>query len=188
MSELAYEILRDPIVSWSLAIALAAILCSASVHKLSDVEGFKETLQNYNLLPQALVTIVAILLPFVELCAGVTMLWPTTSNIGAELASFLFISYAAAISINLLRGRDNIDCGCHWSSDSHQRLSWQLVARNGVLIGLSLSVMTSQSRALGGVDGLIIVVTSLSILLLYLIADRLIANHTQRRSFHKEYV
>ena len=48
----------------------------------------------------------------------------------ALVAMALLALFAAAMAINIRRGRDHIDCGCG-QSFLRQTLSWMLVARNG---------------------------------------------------------
>ena len=57
-----------------------------------------------------------------------------TRLIGAMLAMLLLSGYAAAIAINLRRGRVQVLCGC---GGAPQYLSSMLVARNGVLSTLA---------------------------------------------------
>jgi len=60
--------------------------------------------------------------------------------------------YAAGISINLYRGRRDIDCGCNGPA-STQALSWWLVSRNLVFLGLVLLAMEpSTGRSLNWMD------------------------------------
>jgi hypothetical protein len=59
-------------------------------------------------------------------------------SFSAALASIALLAvFAAAMAINLLRGRSAIDCGCGQSFLA-QTLSWTLVVRNGVLAALLL--------------------------------------------------
>ncbi|MEF9603853.1 methylamine utilization protein MauE, partial [Paracoccus sp. PXZ] len=57
----------------------------------------------------------------------------------AITAAGLLLVFAAALAINVLRGRTQIDCGC-FRNGLKQPVSWLLVLRNLVLTGLALAV------------------------------------------------
>jgi hypothetical protein len=63
------------------------------------------------------------------------------------IAGFLLLTFAAAMSINLLRGRQHIDCGC-FQNVPKQSLSWKLVLRNASLVLLLTLAAGTPDRAL----------------------------------------
>ncbi|HVT45670.1 MAG TPA: MauE/DoxX family redox-associated membrane protein [Thermoanaerobaculia bacterium] len=105
------ERLAHPWLTVRVQIALGVIFIAAALPKIVDPPSFAHMIYNYRILPGPLVNITALMLPWVELIAGVALvfgLWrrSSTAIIGALLAIFI-----AGISLNLLR--DNpIDCGC----------------------------------------------------------------------------
>ena len=101
----------DPIFVIAAAITVAVILASAATHKLRAPARFASQLENYQLLPQALVRPVARILPWLEAVLAFTLLVPMARHFAALGAAALLASYALAIAINLWRGRRDIDCG-----------------------------------------------------------------------------
>ena len=90
------------------------------------------------------------------------------------MAMLLFV-YAASIGTNLLRGRRDIDCGCNGPA-SKQLLSWWLVARNLVFLGLTLMAMQPTSgRQFLWLDGLTVLFGVLVVCGLYLSLNNLLA-------------
>lgn len=64
----------------------------------------------------------------------------------------LLLLYATSISINLYRGRRDIDCGCNGPATT-QAISWWLVGRNLVFLGLVLiAIGPSAERSLNWLD------------------------------------
>jgi hypothetical protein len=59
--------------------------------------------------------------------------------------------FAAAMAINLARGRTHIDCGC-FDATQRQPLRWLLVARNIVLAVLLIAAAFSRNAAGGSWD------------------------------------
>ena len=108
------------------------IFCFAAVHKLRRRGEFLSALAGYQLLPEVGLRFWW-LLPVLELLAVFELLF--SAGASRWLALLLFLLYGAAILINLLRGRRDIDCGC--GSDDTP-IGWGLVLRNLVLAGLAL--------------------------------------------------
>lgn len=125
-------------------IMVACIFVTAAVGKLRHLTVFEGVLANYRLLPRWAIAPVHVLLPLVELAVGIALvLWP---RLAAPAAALLLLMFAAAMAVNLRRGRTDIDCGCH-QSVLRQRLRWTLVARNAVLALLALLCAAPVSSA-----------------------------------------
>jgi putative oxidoreductase len=92
-------------------IALGLLFVVASLPKLADPPSFAHMIYNYRILPGGLVNLLALVLPWVELLAGVALLLGLWTRASAALIGLLLVVFIAAISFNLLRG-NAIDCGC----------------------------------------------------------------------------
>jgi hypothetical protein len=152
--------------------ALALILFAAAWHKLSEPEVFAGALQAYELLPAGAVMAVARVLPWIEVGVGVALLIPATRDPALLGFTALILLYAGAMAVNLLRGRQQIDCGC--GGEVHP-LSWMLVVRNGVLAAAALAVAgPAIERDFEWLDGVSLVVGVLAFYALYLLFDELL--------------
>ncbi|MCW5622348.1 MAG: hypothetical protein KIS79_14670, partial [Burkholderiales bacterium] len=129
-------LVADPVVVGAIVGALALILFAAAWHKLSEPEVFAGALLAYRLLPAAVVPGVARALPVLEIVLGIAILVPVSHTPALIATALLMLTYAAAMGINLMRGREQIDCGC--GGDAHP-LSWALVVRNVVLAAAALA-------------------------------------------------
>jgi hypothetical protein len=91
----------------------------------------------------------------------------------------MLLGYAAAIAVNLRRGRRDLSCGCG-GPDERRTISAWMVWRN-VLIALALAIALQPwtNRPLSFTDGVTIVFGLLTIALIYLCTDRLLG-YTQR--------
>jgi hypothetical protein len=140
----------------TLALAMAAIavralvglvFIQAAVGKVRHWPILEGVISNYRILPDALARPAAALLPPIEFGLGAAlMLWAGAPVLGA--AAGMLAIFAAAMGVNLLRGRSEIDCGC-FQSDLRQQLSWPLVARNLVLAGLLVLPALTGGERLG---------------------------------------
>lgn len=154
----------DPVISVSLRCLLAALFATAAWHKASDLPRFRSTLLAYRLLPTSFGRATAGLIPGVELAVAVGLLLPAYRG-AAYTGAALLTTYTAAIAVNLLRGRRDIDCGC-FGPAATTRLGGGLLIRNGILIASALVVVIPlHERALVWVDvltvGFVVTVTIL---------------------------
>ena len=97
------------------------------------------------------------------------------------LGGVLLLGYAAAIGVNLLRGRVRIDCGCGGAA-GRERLSWWLVGRNVVCAAAAFAASSPAGlRDLGWMDAFSTVAAVAVLSALYVATDQLIANAARMR-------
>ncbi len=143
----------DPVVSWTLRIFLSALFARALAGKLVDPSGFAAALRGYELLPGALVGVVASALLGVEVLLVPALLVPVTAAAASLAAATLLLVYAAAIGINLARGRRDIDCGCA-GPGTRQTLHEMLIPRNVVYASMAAAAaLPAAVRSLAWLDG-----------------------------------
>ena len=178
----------DPVAASALCAVLSVIFLTGAWQKLRDPALFQANVENYRLLPDVLARPAAILLPVWELTAGVLVLIDSMRVAGAVLATGLVTVVTAAVIINLLRGRTEIDCGCG-SLGGHvgdQTLNWGLPARNGVLVLAAMLVLREDAaRALVWIDYLSVAGGTLGLLGLYVTANQLMANAPRLHALRK---
>jgi len=104
----------------------------AAIGKMRHWAVFQGVVANYRLLPDVLVAPFAYCLPPFEMLLGAALLFGLLSPWTELAAAALLLVFAAAMAINLKRGRRHIDCGC-FQSALRQSLSLSLVVRNGLL-------------------------------------------------------
>jgi Methylamine utilisation protein MauE len=171
MAAMLHELLAAASVAGRTAVGLVFIL--AATQKAMHWRILPGVIANYRLLPRAMAWPVAALLPPTEMILAILLLSAQVRPWPAFAAMALLALFAAAMAINIRRGRDHIDCGCG-ETFLRQSLSWTLVARNGVLAALLIPSWTmtgpmTMSLALSGVAA------GLSLFLLYLLFNILAA-------------
>ena len=130
----------DPLLELTVAWALAVLFAASTAHKLAALAEWPGVVRNYRLLPEALTVIAAGALLIAGAVTAAALVWPATRRIGACAAAAQLIVFAAAIAVNLRRGRTGIDCGC-FGSRLRQRLSGWMVVRNLVLALLAFALL-----------------------------------------------
>jgi len=117
-------------------ILLGVVFVYAAISKASDPEGFARAIANYKLLPIFLINILAIILPWIELCAGILLIFGVSVKENSMVLGGLLVVFVIAILISLARGL-NIDCGC-FGTVGGTKVGIQKVLEN---IGLLISVI-----------------------------------------------
>ena len=174
------RVMMDPLAATGLALFTGGLFVAAGVHKWRDRTGFQQTLAAYNVAPPVLMRPLSLMVPAVEILAGLGVVWPVSRPGAALVLAGLLVVYAGAIGVNLLRGRVDIDCGCFMrgqGSAQGSRLGLWLLGRNAVLILFCLAlVLPVAARDLTWMDWLPGLGTAVLIALLYGTVEQLAAN------------
>lgn len=169
-------------ISFALRFLLAFVFLRAALHKVRHYGDFLTQLTAYELLPAALLPAFTVFLILLEASLALSLIfggWMYTSFITAAL----LLLYAAAMALNLLRGNDDLDCGCSgpagFSSGETPTISWTLVVRNGVLAVFALATaipLPSTTQRLSLQELSTIALASLAVILIYSSIEQAIAN------------
>jgi uncharacterized membrane protein YphA (DoxX/SURF4 family) len=133
-------------ITLSFRFGLAVVFLTASVPKLLARADFVRAVRNYRLLPERLSEPVATWLPRIELGLGLLLLMGVATTAASALAATAFVLFAAAVAINLVRGR-RIECGCY-SPVAPRTIGWGLVFRDLLLASLAIVVVIAPPQAL----------------------------------------
>jgi hypothetical protein len=143
-------------IALAIRVLVALVFLNAAMGKIRHRVAFQGVVANYRLLPEITVPVFALLLPVVEAAVGAALLFASPSEPEAS-AALLLMMFAAAMAINLWRGRRHIDCGC-FQSALKQTLSWTLVARNvglALLLGIPAAIPEGSLPGSGAVEALL---------------------------------
>lgn len=165
----------DPALHLTLRVCLALLLATAAFHKLGDPPRFRETLRGYELLPEALVPALAVLVTAAEAVLALLLFGGIAVAAAGLAAALLLFTYAAAIQVNLHRGRTDIDCGCMGPA-ARVPLGGALVVRNLVLALAAASLAVTPSlRSLTVLDLAAVLAATAALAACYLATERMLA-------------
>ena len=163
----------DQVIDATVRTALALLLLAAAAHKIRDPARFRSTVADYRLLPPPLVTVGAAILVLSEVAIAVALAGARTWGLAGSAA--LLALYAAAIAVNLARGRRHLDCGCTGPALRRPISGW-LVLRNLVLIAIALvDLLPVTTRPLVWIDHLTVVAATAAFAACWMATDRLLA-------------
>jgi uncharacterized membrane protein YphA (DoxX/SURF4 family) len=146
------DALDQPHVQLLMRLVLGGVLVLAGITKLSDRPAFRTAVSEYEVLPAGLVSPFAAAVPWLELMLGVMLLFGLGTAAAAGLAMVLFLSFSAAIGINLARGRD-FNCHCFGTMQS-DKIGWPALIRSAVFAAIALFVALGAS-GFGALDAAI---------------------------------
>ena len=115
-------------------VILAAVFIGASLPKIWQPHEFALAVFRYQMVPYALVNVLALILPWIELLAGMALLFSARLRDSANLLiSGMLLVFTVAISFNLYRGID-IACGCFTVNAEASHMGALNVVRNLLLL------------------------------------------------------
>jgi len=171
----------DPVIQYCILGAFALMFALSAMEKYHDREAFQQHVNDYQLLPGAVVPGIASLVIAFEVVAA-TLLITAAYRYGAIIGIVMLAGYALAITLNLWRGRTHIDCGCLGSSG--EGISGFHVLRNLIMISLLvLTLLPAATRPLVWLDYLVIMAWLASAILTYVTANLLLASHLNQRNW-----
>ena len=137
---------------WLCRLALAAVFIIAGVPKILEPHEFAVAVFRYQMAPYAVINLVALILPWLELLAGLALLGvPRLRNAANLIITGLLLFFTVAISINLYRGID-IACGCFTVNAEAGHMGWWNILRNvSLLAACAILWRTNQKISGAGV-------------------------------------
>ena len=103
--------IRDHSFNWLLRLLVGGAFVIAGILKIADPAVFAVDVSHYRLVPHALINPVVIVLPWIELVAGVCVISGFWLRSGALLIAAMTAMFFFVIISALARGL-NIECGC----------------------------------------------------------------------------
>ena len=151
MSRPLGEWLTHPWLTVRVQIALGAIFVVAALPKILDPPSFAHMIYNYRLVPGAAINALALVMPWVEVLAGLALILGVWPREAAALAGVLLLVFIAAIGFNLVRGHA-VDCGCfdvHSAGKSREELlnemRWVVIRDAAMLLMVAQVILASRT-------------------------------------------
>jgi uncharacterized membrane protein YphA (DoxX/SURF4 family) len=111
---------------------IAVVFIYAGIIKVLHPHAFVEDIDNYRMLPYLMVTILAVVMPWVEILSGVFLLYGRYKKGAALSLMVLTFIFLVAITSAVARGLD-ISCGCFGIDNEATRVSFMKMIEDLVL-------------------------------------------------------
>src|ERR1700730_1596922 len=116
----------DPAIAALIIACTALLFAAAAIHKLRDLRRFEEIFAAYGLLPFASGMRLSRAVPLLEAVVAGGLLLDGSRLAAASAGIVLLLAYAGAITVNLLRGRRDLACGCGGPDDRRPIAAWMV--------------------------------------------------------------
>ncbi len=139
------KFMQNDYLSLLVRLVIGGIFIYASLDKISHPSEFARIVYNYHLVPGDLVNLVAIILPWLELICGISVILGLYKEGGILIISFLTIVFIIAIGINVIRGVD-LECGCFTVSSRARENALSLLYRDFGLLAICVYAWLNRSK------------------------------------------
>ncbi len=132
LNSIPEKILYHPWLELALRWVLGITFLYASIHKIVDPGKFAEVIYGYDLFPDYTINLIAIVIPFFELCMALALILGIYPRTAALIMAIMLLAFMTALSINLIRDLA-FDCGCFSFSDRPTRSAVILLLARDVI-------------------------------------------------------
>ncbi|MFO7525546.1 MAG: MauE/DoxX family redox-associated membrane protein [Ignavibacteriaceae bacterium] len=138
------KVLSNKYFLFLLRIFLGFVFIYAGAEKISDPSAFSTSISNYRLLPIFLVNFFAITMPWIEVAAGIMLIFGISVKENAFILNTLLLVFIIAIAISLARGL-SIDCGCFGKGN---QIGIQKLIENSIMFSAGVLLIIYDSQIL----------------------------------------
>ena len=139
--------LLSPWLTVRMQIALGVLFVAAALQKIVDPPAFEQRIYNYRIVPGFAVNASALLMPWLELLAGVGLILGIWRRSAASIVGALLLVFIVALVINLARDHA-VNCGCFDLSGATKTQAQLLTEMRWVIVrDLGMLLMVAQILA-----------------------------------------
>lgn len=125
-------------------ITLGLVFIYAAIDKIADPYIFAVDIRNYQIIPDALSNILAVLLPWIELICGISLITGFYIRSSALLIASMLVIFIIAIILAVIRGL-NIDCGCYHTLNDSAKVSYQKLIEDFIYFIMSVYLIFTKN-------------------------------------------
>ncbi len=134
------RMMRSEYLAFALRIYLGYFFIYASLSKILHPAQFAEAIADYRLIPYMYLNLGAVILPWIELVAGLFLIIGFKSRSSAVVIGLLLIMFDVMILINMYWGAP-INCGCY--DVVGEPIGWKKVLQNGSMLVFCVQIYYS---------------------------------------------
>lgn len=139
------RLIDNDLLTMLIRLTVGITFIYASYYKVIDPGSFARSIWYYHMVPGVLINFMALILPWIELLAGLAIIFGVQYRGGVLLVSLMTLVFIAALSSAIYRGI-SIDCGCFKASETSAGSAWRSFWFDIGLIILCLQLWFSRSR------------------------------------------
>ncbi len=124
-------------------LVLGGLFVYAGVVKVLDPLDFAQNIRNYGLVGQSLSFIAAVILPWLEILAGLALAAGIWKRASALIISGLLVFFILLTLVTILRGLD-VDCGCFGAIS--RKAGWGLIVEDAAMFFMGLCLLFAPAK------------------------------------------
>lgn len=140
------RIIDNDFLTLLIRLVVGIIFIYASYYKIIDPQSFAKSIWYYHLIPGSLINIIAIVLPWVELLAGIGLIIGVNYKGSVALVNLMTFVFIIALLSAIIRGV-SIDCGCFKAAAVSSESAWNTLKYDIGLIILTIYLYISRSKS-----------------------------------------
>lgn len=125
--------LQHPYLFFAIRLVVGGLFIYAGSLKMLDPVAFADSIATYELVPLSLINLVAILLPPLEIVAGLMLIVGYHLRLAAFTLGVLCLVFLVALGQGVARGLE-IDCGCFGAGAPSEYAAWWAIGRDLLFI------------------------------------------------------
>jgi len=131
-------VLRNKGVLLAFRLVLGGLFVYAGAVKVLEPLDFAQNVRNYQLVGQSLSFVAAIILPWLEILAGLALILGVWTRGAALAVTGLLVFFIVLTAVTMVRGLD-VDCGCFGSLS--RKSGWGVILEDLGMLALGLSIL-----------------------------------------------
>ena len=135
--------LRNRGVLLAFRLVLGGLFVYAGAVKVLEPLDFAQNVRNYQLVGQSLSFVAAIILPWLEILAGLALILGVWTRGAALVVTGLLVFFTVLTAVTMARGLD-VDCGCFGSLS--RKSGWSVVLEDLGMLALGLALLIAPKK------------------------------------------
>lgn len=145
------SLLFNPVLFNTIRIFMGLVFLYASYDKILNPEAFAKAVFNYQILPDTAVNIAALVLPWLELLIGLSLVAGIWLEGSTTISTSLMAIFIGSLIFNQIRGLD-INCGCFSTDATDDYISiWTIMRDFAFFIAsvyLAVRIFSSMTKSI----------------------------------------
>jgi uncharacterized membrane protein YphA (DoxX/SURF4 family) len=139
------KIIDNDLLTLVSRLLIGGMFIYAAFYKIIEPGSFAKSIWYYHLMPGNLINLMAVILPWLEIFAGVALIMGIFYRGAVLWANLMMIVFIVALTTTISRGI-NIDCGCFKAATSGTHSAWQSLIFDLVAMIFCVQLWFSRSQ------------------------------------------
>ena len=139
------SLLKNTLFLFILRLLIGGMFTAAGLVKIDNIAAFEQAILHYQLSGPASSTLIAAVLPWLEIVCGLCLIVGIFPRSAAFILTALLACFTLAVFFAMVRGLD-ISCGCFSQDPNTEKIGWLKIAENCGLLLLSAPLLFFDSE------------------------------------------